>query len=84
MQNENPLLNKVFEQALVEKPAFVPEDLPNEWTVGQHRYIRVPDVEGRLSKQLDEFREAGVRVLDYGRRWGSWIFKTMAEGELSS
>ncbi len=82
--NEEAPLSQVFEQALVEQPAFVPEDLPNEWTVGQHRYVRIPDGEGELSKQLDAFRADGVSVLDYGRRWGSWIFKTMAPSERSS
>lgn len=83
MEEEAPL-SQVFEQALVEQPSFVPEDLPNDWTVGQHRYVRIPDGEGELSKQLDAFRADGVRVLDYDRRWGSWVFKVMAESDLSS
>jgi hypothetical protein len=79
MQEETePNLQNVFDQALHEQPAFAPEDLPSEWTVGQHRYVRVLDRVGALDAELLHFRELGVRVLDYGRRWGFWIFKTMA------
>jgi len=77
-------LTKVFEQALHDKPDFVPEDLPTEWTVGQHRYYRTPDREGALSAELMHFQDIGVKVLDYDRRWGFWIFKTMAPKDAAS
>jgi hypothetical protein len=77
-QDLEKTLSGTFEQALAEAPAFAPEDLPMDWEVGQHKYIRVLDQEGALDKKLLEFRELGVKVLDYGRRWGFWVFKTMA------
>jgi hypothetical protein len=89
-ENIEPNLTAIFDQELAAPEAFVPEDLPTEWDVGQHRYFRVADEhpefddenrltkESSLSKKLDEFREDGIVVLDYGRRWGSWIIKTMA------
>ena len=85
MQAETePNLQNVFDQALHGPSAFVPEDLPSEWTVGQHKYIRVLDREGALDAELLNFQATGVSVLDYGRRWGFWIFKTMApQGEPS-
>ena len=71
-------LQTIFEQEL-QAPAFSPEELPGDWTVGQHRYYRVVEEdENTLSKQLDKFREQGIRVLDFDRRWGFWIFKTRA------
>jgi hypothetical protein len=82
-------LGSVFEHSLQEQQSFTPEDLPMEWDVGQHKYFRVLDVspkfdesgklteQGSLHKKLQEFSELGVRVLDYGRRWGFWVIKTM-------
>ena len=78
MQPETePNLQNIFDQELQE-PAFSPAELPSEWTVGQHRYVRVLDREGALDAELMHFRDLGVKVLDYDRRWGFLIFKTSA------
>ena len=67
-------LEASFDETLHERPSFTPQDLPMEWEVGQHRYIRVLETEGSLNAKLVEFRELGVKVLDYDRRWGFWVF----------
>jgi hypothetical protein len=77
-EGTEPNLQNVFDQSLRDRPAFAPGDLPSEWTVGQHKYIRVLAQEDTLDEKLTEFRELGVSVLDYDRRWGFWVFKTMA------
>lgn len=71
-------LTGTFEQSLSDRSSFEPQELPMEWDVGQHRYIRVNDGDGQLNRALLKFREDGVKVLDYDRRWGFWVFKTMA------
>lgn len=74
-----PNLEAIFDETLAAQPAFVPQDLPMEWEVGQHRYIRFLEEDGdTLNKKLIEFRGLGVKVLDFDRRWGFWVFKTMA------
>lgn len=72
-------LEAIFDETLHAQSQFTPQDLPMEWEVGQHRYIRVLEVDGdTLNKKLSEFRDLGVKVLDFDRRWGFWVFKTMA------
>jgi hypothetical protein len=77
--DENAPLNAIFEQTLNDRPQFSLDDLPNEWDVVIHRYLRfIDDDETTLDKKLSEFRELGVKVLDWDRRWGFIVFKTMA------
>lgn len=76
--NEDKPLTRLFDEALAEQPEIVAEEAPSEWTVGQHRYFRVLAEKNTLEEKLVEFREAGVRVLDYDRVRGFWVFKTRA------
>lgn len=68
-------LQNIFDRSL-----FVQEETPDNWTVGQHTYYRVLAVgtKDALDKKLTEFRELGVKVLDFDKRGGFWIFKTMS------
>jgi len=78
-EGTEPNLQNIFDQSLRDEPAFVPEDLPSEWTVGQHRYIRVFEAtKDTLAEKLAEFRELGINVLDFDKRWRFLIFKTTA------
>lgn len=77
--DENAPLNQIFEQSLYDRPQFNIDDLPKEWDVGKHRYFRViEEKDTTVDEKLAEFRELGVKVLDYDRRWGFVVFKTMA------
>ncbi len=76
--NDDRPLTRVFEESLAEGPDVAPEEAPSEWTVGQHRYFRVPAGKNTLEEKLLEFREAGVRVLDFDLARGFWTFKTRA------
>ena len=74
--NEDQPLNRIFEESLAEGGDVAPEEAPSEWTVGHHRYIRVLAEKNTLEEKLVEFRESGVRVLDFDRVRGFWVFKT--------
>jgi len=70
-----------FMEALAARPAPIPET--TELTVGQHRYhIVTGGGDDPLGDKLAELREAGLKVLDYKRRFGGrWVVKTMVPRE---
>lgn len=43
-----------------------------------HRFASKPDRPGALDAALSAFRRDGVRVIDYWRQDGHWVFKIAA------